>query len=338
MEIFVILRENKVMRIGMLAGLALLLSGGCASGNAGNGETTDPGGAQVSEIPTFDADSAYTYVERLVAFGPRVPNTDAHRKAGDWLAGKMRSLGWEVTEQKTVIEGFDGTPLQTRNILAQLNPELPGRTLLLAHWDSRPWADADPDSAKQEQPVLGANDGASGIGVLMEIARQLAKQGSTAPVDILFVDAEDWGSHDDEDSWAMGTRYFVQNPPKEGYRPSQAILLDMVGSPDARFGYEYFSAQSHPELLQKVWAEAARLGHSDYFHTGFGGAVTDDHVELIKGGIPAIDIIDYRNTPAYQGFDPVWHTSRDDMSNISRQTLRAVGETVMGVVAETSKE
>ena len=314
----------------MCISTALLLAA-CSAGKAeASGEREDevPGATQVS----FDADSAYAFVEQLTAFGPRVPNTEAHRLSGDWLAEKLRGYGWDVTEQQAVLTAFDGTPLQARNIFAQINPEKGQRLLLLAHWDSRPWADQDPDPAKRRLPVPGANDGASGVGVLLEIARQLSMESSDAAVDILFVDAEDWGEENVDDSWALGTRYFAENPPKTGYRPMQAILLDMVGSPDARFGYEYFSREANPSLLQEVWSSAARLGHGKYFHTGFGGAVTDDHVELIKHGIPAIDIIDYRQSHSYQGFDPVWHTTRDDMTNISRETLGAVGETVMGVI------
>lgn len=316
----------------MSLGLLLLIS--CSAGrNVGGSDSAESEAPEAPmAAPAFDADSAYAFVERIVAFGPRVPNTEAHRLSGDALTAQLRSYGWDVIEQKATLTAFDGTPLKARNIFARINPEKPNRMLLMAHWDSRPWADADPDPAKQSLPVLGANDGASGLGVLLEIARQLSLQKSGASVDILFTDAEDWGSHEDEDSWALGTRYFAQNPPVAGYRPSQAILLDMVGSPNATFGYEYFSRQSNPALLEKVWSAALSLGHGKYFHTGFGGAITDDHIELIKAGIPSIDIIDYRQGNGYEGFDPVWHTSRDDMQNISRETLGAVGQTLMKVL------
>lgn len=316
----------------MSLGLLLLIS--CSAGrNVGGSDSAEADAPETATTaPAFDADSAYAFVERIVAFGPRVPNTEAHRLSGDALTAQLRSYDWDVIEQKATLTAFDGTPLKARNIFARINPEKPNRLLLMAHWDSRPWADADPDPAKQSLPVLGANDGASGLGVLLEIARQLSLQKSGAAVDILFTDAEDWGSHDDDDSWALGTRYFAQNPPVAGYRPSQAILLDMVGSPNASFGYEYFSRQSNPALLEKVWSAALSLGHGKYFHTGFGGAITDDHIELIKAGIPSIDIIDYRQENGYEGFDPVWHTSRDDMQNISRETLGAVGQTLMKVL------
>lgn len=325
----------------MVAGvIAISLTSACSAGKSGENtqDTVAPEpSAQASQQTVrraFDADSAYMYVDCLMAFGPRVPNTEAHRLSGDWLVGKLHDFGYEVTEQEAVLTAFDGTPLQSRNIFAQLNPEAEDRTLLLAHWDCRPWADQDPDPSKRSLPVAGANDGASGVGVILEIARQLKLQNSTAGVDILFVDAEDWGTDNNEDSWAMGTRYFIENPPVKGYRPSRAILLDMVGSPDATFGHEYFSSKADPVLLQKVWMAADDLGHGKYFQNRFGGAVTDDHVELISHGIPAIDIIDYRYSSQYQGFDPVWHTTSDTMDNISRETLGAVGETVISVLRQ----
>lgn len=320
------------MRIFIICILTMLL-GACTQARSGSSASQEESlGDAVAEAPAFDADSAYAYVKRMVDFGPRVPNTEAHRATGDWLTEKLREFGWEVTEQRADLKAFDGTVLRSRNIFAQLNPDKGDRTLLLAHWDSRPWADEDPDPQKRHMPVDGANDGASGVAVLLEIARQLGLQGSDAAVDILFADAEDWGEENNEESWAMGTRYFVQNPPLKGYRPRQAIVLDMVGSPDARFGYEYFSRESNPGLQQRVANVARRLGHGQYFHTGFGGAVTDDHIQLIEAGIPAIDIIDYRTGSGYQGFDPVWHTTSDNLSNISPRTLRAVGETILSVV------
>lgn len=315
----------------LLSALSATLLMGCGAGKSEANVSSAPAATQI-EAPAFDADSAYSFVDQLVSFGPRVPNTGAHRAAGNFLADKLRGFGWKVVEQEAVLKAFDGTPLQARNIFASINPESADRLLLLAHWDSRPWADQDPDPQKRSLPVLGANDGASGVGVLLEIARQLGMNAPSRGVDILFVDAEDWGEENDEDSWALGTRHFAENPPVKGYRPSEAILLDMVGSPDAMFGYEYFSSRSNPALLQRLWSNAAALGHGKYFHTGFGGAVTDDHVQLIEHAIPTVDVIDYRVSDSYQGFDPVWHTTSDDMRNISPSTLRAVGETVLSII------
>lgn len=277
---------------------------------------------------SFDADSAYSYVARQVEFGPRVPNTEAHRLCGEWLSSELKRHGAEVTEQTADLTAFDGTVLHAKNILGRFNPESDKRLLLLAHWDCRPWADQDPDPANHKTPVDGANDGASGVGVLLEIARQLSMKAPGAGVDILFVDAEDWGTEGQEDSWAMGARYFVEHPPIAGYLPDEAILLDMVGGKGAEFCREYFSEQAAPRLAQSLWGIAAGRGYGDIFLNVFGGAVTDDHVQLIAQGIPTVDIIEYH--PADEiGFNPHWHTVTDNMEQIDPATLKAVGETVM---------
>lgn len=275
---------------------------------------------------TFDADSAYAYVARQVEAGPRVPNTDAHRKTGLWLASELRRHGAEVSVQNATLTAFDGTPLEISNIFARFNPDQDKRILLLAHWDCRPWADKDPDPAKRTTPVDGANDGASGVGVLLEAARQIGLNNPGKGIDILFVDAEDWGEEENDDSWAMGTRYFIENTPVPDYSPVAAVLLDMVGAPDATFYREYFSQASAPGLCDKFWQAAADSGNGDIFRPGIGGAVTDDHVQLLRAGIPAIDVIDYR---IEGGFCPQWHTTSDNMENISSETLGRVGTTLM---------
>ena len=287
-------------------------------------EAPAPAAVEVS----FNADSAYSYVAHQVEFGPRVPNTEAHRRCGEWLASELRRHGAMVTEQRASLKAFDGTPLNALNIFGQYNPEAKERVLLLAHWDCRPWADQDPDPAKRTLPVDGANDGASGVGVILEIARQLSMKAPQKGVDLLFVDAEDWGSEGDEDSWALGAKYFVNNLPVEGYSPDYAILLDMVGGKDATFCREYFSEKSAPALAQQVWNIAASRGYASMFPNRMGSAVTDDHVQLIEAGIPAIDIIEY-HPGAESGFNPRWHTTSDTMEGIDPATLRAVGETVM---------
>lgn len=293
------------------------------SAHASGGETVPETVAAVE----FSADSAYSYVESQVAFGPRVPNTEAHRKTADWLASELRRHGADVKEQNMTLTAFDGTRLQARNIFGSYNPQAEDRLLLVAHWDCRPWADQDSDPAKRKLPVAGANDGASGVGVLLETARLLGKNTPSIGVDILFVDAEDWGSDGDEDSWALGARHFVENPISEGYVPSSVIVLDMVGGNDARFPREYFSQQAAPALLDRFYAAAYAAGFADRFPNEIGGAVTDDHLQFIKAGIPAIDIIDYRD-----GFHPAWHTSGDTMECIDRNTLKAVGQTLANLL------
>lgn len=278
----------------------------------------------------FNADSAYHNIEKQVSFGPRVPNTQAHRECREWLIAELTRYGAEVTRQDISLKAFDGTILDATNIIGSYNPSSDNRILLLAHWDCRPWADADPDPANHKKPVDGANDGASGVGVLLEIARLIEKHSISKGIDILFVDAEDWGEDGNDESWAMGSRYFANNPHKPGYRPNQAILLDMVGGHDAKFRKEFFSIQNAPTLVDKVWSVAAESGYGNYFSTEIGGAVTDDHVELLKVGIPAIDIIEFHPE---NGFNPTWHTINDNMNGISKETLKAVGQTIINYIS-----
>lgn len=296
----------------------------CGAGKTGAADqSSDPGTGPVVAQTSFSADSAYSYTAGQVSFGPRVPGSKAHSECGDWLARKLKATGAEVSEQKTTLTTFDGVKIPMRNIIARLNPESDNRILLLAHWDSRPWADRDPDASNHQTPIAGANDGASGVGVLLELARVIGADSIATGVDILLCDAEDWGTEDNDESWAMGARYFAGNPPESGYMPKAAILLDMVGAPDATFMREYFSQQADPALADEIWAIGHSLGYGDMFINRIGSAVNDDHVELIKAGIPAIDIIDYREG---QGFFPGWHTTSDNIDAISASTLGAVGK------------
>lgn len=304
-------------------------SGGSGKASVGSPESTDAqesgsASAVAPESARFDADSAYSYVRRQVLFGPRVPNSDAHAKTASWLESELKRHGAEVTLQKDKVEAYDGTLLPMTNIMGSYRPEKSDRLLLLAHYDTRPWADQDPDKGNRDKPIDGANDGASGVGVLLETARMLGEHKPDIGIDILFVDCEDYGNEGDDDSWALGAKYFATHPIKPGYRPGKAILLDMVGGKGAMFPAEYFSRQNAPDLDDSIRLAAAQAGHGSMFPLKTGGAVTDDHVELIKAGIPAVDIIDYRES----GFCPTWHTISDNIDNIDKETLRAVGETL----------
>lgn len=316
----------KVLFIISLISISLLSACGAAGAKASAADS-ETNTAAATPVAIFDADSAYGYVARQVEFGPRVPNTEPHRKAAVWLADELRRHGAEVALHEASLKAFDGTNLNAVNILGQFNPSAQQRILLVAHWDCRPWADQDIDKEKHTQPVDGANDGASGVGVLLEIARHLGKSTLNQGVDILFVDAEDWGSDGDEDSWALGAKHFVDNYISDSYRPTEVIVLDMVGGNGARFPREYFSQQAAPALLDKIYSVAAASGYGDIFVNEAGGAVTDDHLKFIEGGIPAVDIIDYRN-----GFHPAWHTSGDNMEVIDSNTLKAVGQTMLNLL------
>lgn len=323
-----------MQRIGMkamtlAAGIAMLAATSCgASGHRGSesADASETTGVN-AEVPTFSADSAYSYLKKQVEFGPRVPNTEAHRLTADWLVAELRRHGAQVHEQKADLTAFNGTVLHARNIFARFNPQAAdNRLLLMAHYDTRPWADQDPDESKHRTPLDGANDGASGVAVLLETARQIAMNNPGRGIDILFVDAEDYGTENDDQSWALGARYFAENMRKNGWTPRESILLDMVGGRNAIFPREYFSMQSAPALDQAFRNAAASAGHWNLFPDSFGGAITDDHVELIKQGVPAIDIIEYH---ADSGFNPHWHTMGDNLSNIDPATLGAVGQSLL---------
>lgn len=289
-----------------------------------------------TQVMDFNGDSAYNLVSAQCDFGPRVPNTVAHRRCGDFLINKLKSYGANVIVQSPILTAYDGTKLNAHNIIGEFAPEKDRRILLLAHWDCRPWADSDPNPENHKNPVMGANDGASGVGVLLEIARLLQKKRPNLGVDIMFVDAEDWGdnsgtSSDSEYTWALGTQYWVANPHRMGYRPIFGILLDMVGAVGSQFSQEYFSMQYAPAVVKEVWNMAERSGYGNYFIKRTGGAITDDHVFINRAGIPTIDIIAMDATSP-NGFFPQWHTVDDTMEHIDRSTLKAVGQTITNLI------
>ncbi len=283
----------------------------------------------------FNADSAYRNVKTQVDFGPRVPGLDSHAKCAQYLAGELHRYGAdEVIEQKTTVTAFNGDKLPINNILGQFNKDAVTRVLLLAHWDTRPWGDEDADENKRKSPIPGANDGASGVGVLLEVARCLSIEKPAIGVDILFVDAEDYGETkgNSENSWCLGTQYWVKNLPYTPERmPMYGILLDMVGGKDAKFHREYASQQLASAVVDKVWTMAVASGYGNVFVNEIGGSVMDDHIYVNQVGIPCIDIIENFNQGT-MSFNPTWHTHADDMSNISIATLKATGQTVVNVI------
>jgi len=289
-------------------------------------------------LPAFSADSAYANVAKQVSFGPRVPGTPSHEVGLEWIASRLRDHGAEVIIQKGNAKIYDGTSMPVKNIIARFQPEKNNRILLMAHWDSRPWADHDPDPAKRDLPIDGANDGASGVGVLLEIARQLGQQSTPLGVDIVFFDLEDYGvpDHKDvewtEDSWCLGSRYWARNLHVQGYHARFGILLDMVGAPDALFTHEEVSRYYAQPILDLVWAMAIRTGCGRWFSFEKTPQLIDDHRYVNEiAGIPSIDIIQYDPTTE-STFPSVWHTQADNMQNISKETLGAVGKVVIAVI------
>mgnify|MGYP001641058369 FL=1 len=301
-------------------------------------EKADPVG------PAFNADSAYAFTKAQCDFGPRNMNSRGHDLCGEWIVNKFREYGCKVTTQRVNLTGYDGTTLRSCNIMASINPEATTRILLCAHWDSRPWADNDPDQSNWKKPIIAANDAASGVAVMLELARIINNgkaEKALRPqlgVDFVCFDAEDWGTPqwadvpDDADSWALGAQYWSKNQP-QGYEARYGILLDMVGGVGAQFFQEGISLQYAPEIVKKVWRSAREVGFGSYFPKRMGGMVTDDHVPVNRyAKIPTIDIIPFYPDCKQSGFGPTWHTLADNMENIDRNTLRAVGQTLVQVI------
>ena len=288
----------------------------------------------------FNADSAYAFCAAQCQYGPRTMNSEAHEQCGQWIAAQFKQYGYDVELQKADLKGYDGTILKSTNIIARTPQSAKPRILICAHWDSRPWADNDPDSANWKKPVMAANDGAWGVAVMLELARLLQKNDSAnVAVDFVCFDAEDWGvpqweNDGDADSWALGAQYWAENCSKQVAQSYQyGILLDMVGGQSARFYREYFSMQHARKIVEKVWQAASAAGYGSYFPTEDGGAVTDDHLPVNeKAGIPCIDIISHYPDCQQSTFGPTWHTINDDMQHIDKNTLQAVGQTLVQLI------
>jgi Zn-dependent M28 family amino/carboxypeptidase len=289
-----------------------------------------------SSSPGFNCDSAYAYVAKQVAFGPRVPNTPAHESCAAWLAGELVRFGAKIYVQEATLTAYNGDRLEAKNIIGSFRPEKTKRILLCAHWDSRPYSDRDEES-NHYKPIDGADDGASGVGVLLEIARQTGMNETGVGIDVVFFDAEDYGTPEfmgetGVNTWCLGSQFWAKNPHIPNYRADYGILLDMVGGRDATFYREAVSVYRAAPVVEKVWTMARSLGYGRYFINANGGAITDDHQYVMAGrGIPCIDII-HLNPESPHGFGSHWHTQRDAMDNIDRKTLDAVGHTVMETI------
>ncbi len=321
--------------------LLLLVLSGLLACNSKGGTPSPNEVKNVSEvpqkekyIPVFNPDSAFSYLKKQCDFGPRVPNTGPHRACAEYLAGELKRFGAGVIEQNADLIAYNGTVLKSKNIIGIFYPEKTNRVILFAHWDSRPYADYDPDPANHRKPVMGANDGASGVALLLELARQLQQHEPAIGIDIVFLDAEDYGEPAFEllnrrDTWCLGSQYWGKNPHYKT-KPKYGILLDMVGGPNPEFSMDETSLRMAPDILQKVWSTASKLGYGDYFLNRQGGSLIDDHVYInALTGIPTIDIIDFSNG---RGFPEAWHTVNDIPENIDIQTLEMVGKTVTKVL------
>lgn len=327
---------NKLIYLAM--GVALLSCGqkGSNEAAAAADTTTTP----ASAAPVFDGDSAYANVAQQVAFGPRVPNTAAHKACSKYIASELKRFGAKVYQQETTISAYNGTQLQCCNVIGSFNPENNKRILLFAHWDTRPFSDEDANADNFRKPIDGADDGASGVGVLLEVARQLGLKNPNIGIDIALFDAEDYGVakfdrekyQDTNESWCLGTQFWTKNPHVKGYKADYGILLDMVGAKNAVFYKEYTSMRYAARFVDEVWDTARELGYGKYFIASEGGAIVDDHEFVIKGlNIPCLDIINY-DPQTETGFASYWHTQNDNMQNIDRDVLKAVGQTLLETI------
>ena len=293
------------------------------------------------KIPDFNADSAYRFIKEQLDFGPRVPNSVAHEKCAAYLAGKLKGYLKEVTVQKGQVKAYNGTVLNFKNIIGSYNPGSNDRIFLCSHWDSRPFADHDPDPKNRIKPVPAANDGASGVGILIEIARQLSLAKPQIGVDLILFDVEDYGPPEDEKNnsdpgewWGLGSQYWSHQPHVENYFAKYGILLDMVGTAGATFLMEGISMQYAPDIVDKVWKTGNRIGYSAMFLFEKGNYITDDHYYINKiMNIPTIDII-HLEREGKTGFYHTWHTTGDDLATIDKYTLKAVGQTLLTVIFE----
>lgn len=291
----------------------------------------------------FNADSAFAFVKAQCDFGPRVPNSAAIEDCGNYIEAKFKAYGLEVINQRTTVKGWDGTDLKCRNIIAAYKPEATERVIICTHYDSRPWADADPDESKRREPVMAANDGASGVGVMLELARQIAKLNPKVGVDFICFDAEDYGAPDwapqavqntSAETWCLGSQYWAANPHKESYTARYGILLDMVGGSGTKFHFEGFSMKYAQPIVTRIWDAATYADAADYFPNSNGVYVTDDHIPMNEvAHIPTIDIIPFY-TGGDSSFGPTWHTTSDTVDNIDPEVLRAVGQTLIQFLSE----
>jgi glutaminyl-peptide cyclotransferase len=338
---------NFRLPLAALAGLLVLTGCPDKTKTTDTADTSATTEAKLPKAPVFNADSAYAFTAKQVTFGPRVPNSKAHIACGDWLVAKLKSYGLKVQQQPFEAMTFDGTNIHARNIIAQYQPAAVRRVAVFGHWDTRPFADNDPDPKKKNKPMDGASDGASAVAVALEMARVLSQQpDSLAPnvgVDFIFFDAEDWG-HDEgtqagvkdqlagsgTDSWCLGSQYWAAHMLPANYKPEYGVLLDMVGAKNGKFTREETSRTNARSALDKIWGVASQLGYSDYFRYEDTGGITDDHVYTNRAGIPTIDIYHYNSPTDY--FPAYHHATTDNMAIIDRNTMKAVGQTMLQAV------
>lgn len=324
--------KNFIMAMLTVAAISL---GACGSKTAADSGDNAEAGVLTAPVEA-DADSLYGFVAAQVGFGPRVPGSQAHGECRRFIADRLSAYGVDpVDVEADPVTTWDGKRLVAHNIMGRVNPGAKERVLLLAHYDTRPWADEDPNPENRATPIDGANDGGSGVAVLLEIARKLQEHPlDSIGVDLLFVDLEDSGQSGagDEGSWCLGTQEWVKRIPYTlDDTPRFGILLDMVGGDRAVFHREHISQSYAKGIVDKIWALAAASGYADRFPNSMGGSVIDDHLHVNQAGIPCVDIIESCN-PHTGSFNPTWHTTADNLASIDRETLRIVAQVVLNLL------
>ena len=324
----------------------VLLLVSCGDKQPKGTSTTTEKSKKTVTVPQFNADSAYQFVAMQTQFGPRVPETEAHAQCAEWLTAKLNGWADTVIVQEFRTRLFNDKGVDGKNIIGVFHPEAKKRIVLCAHWDSRPYADHDPDEANTHTPIDGANDGASGVGVLLECARQFNLQAlpEKLGIDIVLFDLEDYGPHQEEaegdyddrvNFWALGSQHWAKHPHVYGYKAYYGILLDMVGGSKPNFQKEYYSQGFAVWVVNKVWRKAYDLGYRPEFNNEIGAPISDDHLPMNRiAGIPTIDIIDLQPESSNGCFPEVWHTINDNLEHIDKTTLGMVGDVLLHVLYE----
>lgn len=293
----------------------------------------------LASCPHFEADSAMTYIREQCDFGARVTGTEASHLCGDYIAEKFKQFGAEVRLQEENVTIYDGSTVKARNIIASINTDNPDRLLICAHWDSRPWADNDPDEKNHHTPVLAANDGASGVAVMLEMARQLQQMPISTGIDFVCFDAEDMGTprwaedeYDSDGTWCLGSEAWAKQARKDGYVARYGILMDMVGGRGSTFSQEMVSKEFAGPVVDMLWRLAAQIGYSHFFPQREGAWLVDDHVNVNRiARIPCLDVVPYF-TEGPSSFGPTWHTVNDTPDNIDPNVLEAVGQSLLQLI------
>ena len=290
------------------------------------------------KIPAFNADSSFAYIEKQLSFGPRVPGTNTHTACKDWFVSKFESFGAEVIEQDFEASFYTGTKATATNIIAQFKPKHNKRIILAAHWDTRMFGDQDEDPAMRDKPIPGADDGGSGVGILLEIGRLLSEYPIDMGIDIILFDAEDQGKSGDgpAEYWCLGSQYWSKNKHKSNYQAQYGILLDMVGAKNPNFGQDEYSLRFAGPQVKKLWDMAQRMGYGDMFVNQKTNGLIDDHVFVNTiAKIPMLDIIN-RSANSESSFQKCWHTHCDDISVIDKRSLKVVGQVVTAAIYKES--